>query len=145
MLRTLIDDYWYSINPCCDECRSASYTNKTMSECNFVVINWAVRAKPAGLSFLIVNLGVPWTLPIYVFSRNCPKRVVVFFFRREVVNQFSSPNVMNICNFRTQYGTDIAQNANKGYWRHIRFLRVVLCHFCACPTRCFGVDLCLFC
>jgi len=31
------------------------------------------------------------------------------------VNQFSSPNVMNICNFRTQYGTDLAQNANKDY------------------------------
>jgi len=26
-----------------------------------------------------------------------------------------------------------------------RFLRVVLCHFRACPTRFFGVDLCLFC
>ena len=30
-----------------------------MSEYNLVVINWAIRAKPAGLSFLIVNLGVP--------------------------------------------------------------------------------------
>ena len=50
------------INPFCDEYRSAwSYTNETMSEYNFVVISWAVRAKPAGLSFLIVNLGVPWT------------------------------------------------------------------------------------
>ena len=54
------------------------------------------------------------------------------------VNQFSSPNVMNICNFRTQYGTDLAQNANKGYWRHFRFLRVVLCHFYACPTHFSG-------
>jgi len=32
-----------------------------MSEYNFVVIIWAVRVKPAGLSFLIVNLGVSWT------------------------------------------------------------------------------------
>ena len=61
------------------------------------------------------------------------------------VNQFSSPNVMNICNSRTQYGTDLAQNANKRYRRHFRFLRVVLCHFYACPTHFFVVDLCLFC
>ena len=40
-----------------------------MSEYNIVVINRAVRAKPAGLSFLIVNLGVPWTLPINQCSR----------------------------------------------------------------------------
>jgi len=40
-----------------------------MSEYNAVVINWAGRAKPAGLSFLIVNLGVPWTLPINQCSR----------------------------------------------------------------------------
>jgi len=40
-----------------------------MSEYNFVVINWAGRAKPAGLSFVIVNLGVAWTLPIYQCSR----------------------------------------------------------------------------
>jgi len=36
--------------------------------------------KPACLSFLIVNLGMLWTLPIQsVLSRNCPQRVVVFF------------------------------------------------------------------
>ena len=40
-----------------------------MSEYNFVVINWAGRAKRAGLSFLIVNLSVPWTLPINQCSR----------------------------------------------------------------------------
>jgi len=28
-----------------------------------------VRAKPAGLSFVTVNLGVPWTLPINQCSR----------------------------------------------------------------------------
>ena len=33
-----------------------------MSEYNPIVINWAGRAKRAGLSFLIVNLGVPWAL-----------------------------------------------------------------------------------
>ena len=40
-----------------------------MSECNPTVINWAGRAKQAGLSFLIVNLGVPRTLPINQCSR----------------------------------------------------------------------------
>jgi len=40
-----------------------------MSEYNIAVINWAIRAKPAGLSFLIVNLGVPWTLPTNQRSR----------------------------------------------------------------------------
>jgi len=32
---------------------------------------------------------------------------------------------VNICNFRTQYGMDLAQTASKGNWRHFRFLRVV--------------------
>jgi len=64
--------------------------------------------------------------------------------------KFSNPNVinfyfMNICSFRTQYGVHHEQTANKSYWRHFRFLRVV-CHFYACPTRFFfGVELCLFC
>jgi len=40
-----------------------------MSEYNPIVTNWAGRAKPAGLSFLIVNLGLPWTLPINQCSR----------------------------------------------------------------------------
>jgi len=40
------------------------------------------------------------------------------------------PNVMafysmNICNFRTQCHMDLAQIANKSYWRHFKFLRVV--------------------
>jgi len=56
-----------------------------MSEYNPIVINWAGRAKQAGLSFLIVNLSVPWTLQLKspVLSRSCPKRVL-FFFRREL-------------------------------------------------------------
>ena len=29
---------------------------------------------------------------------------------------------------------DLAQTA-KGYWRHLRFLRVALCHFYACFMR----------
>jgi len=38
------------------------------------------------------------------------------------------PNVMNfysmnICNFRTQYHIDLAQTANKSYWRHFKLLR----------------------
>ena len=40
-----------------------------MSEYIFVVINWVGREKPVGLSFLIVNLGMPWTLPINQSSR----------------------------------------------------------------------------
>jgi len=39
---------------------------------------------------------------------------------------------------------DLAQIDNKGFWRHFRFLRVVLYHFHAYPTCFFGVDLCLF-
>jgi len=30
---------------------------------------------------------------------------------------------------------ELVQTANKGYWRHYKFLSVVLCHFYACPTR----------
>jgi len=39
--------------------------------------------KRTGLSFLIVNLGVPWTLRLNspVLSQSCPKCVVVFFRR----------------------------------------------------------------
>jgi len=42
--------------------------------------------KRAGLSFLIVNLGVPWTrrLNSPVLLRSCPKRVLFCFFRREL-------------------------------------------------------------
>jgi len=58
-------------------------------------------------------------------------------------NKFSSPNVMNICNFRTQYCLDLAQTANKGYWRHFRFIRVVLCHVYASP-RVFSAWTCVF-
>jgi len=75
------------INPCCDDYRSTySYQNKTMSEYNSIVINWVGRAKRAGLSFLIINLGVPWTfrLNLPVLLRSCPKRVLFFFFRREL-------------------------------------------------------------
>ena len=45
-----------------------------------------VERKRAGLSFLIVNLGVPWALRPNspVFSRSCPKRVLFSFFRREL-------------------------------------------------------------
>jgi len=42
---------------------------------------------------------------------------------------------MNICNFRTKYGMDLAQTAIKGYWQRFRFLRADF----------FGVDLRLFC
>ena len=45
-----------------------------------------VERKRAGLSFLIVNLGVPWALRPNspVLLRSCPKRVLFFFFRREL-------------------------------------------------------------
>jgi len=59
-------------------------------------------------------------------------------------NKFSSPNVMNICNFRIQYRLDLAQTANKGYWRHFRFICVVLCHVYASPPSFFRVVLCFF-
>ena len=54
-----------------------------MSEYNPIVINWAGRVKRAGLSFLIVNLGVPWALRLNspVLLRSCPKCFVVFFRR----------------------------------------------------------------
>jgi len=52
----------------------------------------------------------------------------------------------NICNFRTQYSMELAQTANKGYWRHFRFLHPVVFATLLClSTRFFGVDLCLFC
>jgi len=51
-----------------------------MSEYHLIVIN------SAGLSFLIVNLGVPWALRpnSQVLLRSCPKHVLFFFFRREL-------------------------------------------------------------
>ena len=56
--------------------------------------------------------------------------------------KFSSPNIMyfysmNICNFRTQYSMDLAQTANKGYWRHFRFLRVVFVALLCLPHAFF--------
>jgi len=42
---------------------------------------------------------------------------------------------MNICNFRTKYGMDLAQTASKGNWQRFRFLRADF----------FGMGLCLFC
>jgi len=57
-------------------------------------------------------------------------------------NKFSSPKVMNICNFRTQYRMDLAQTANKGYWRHFRFIRVTSmpppCIFSTWTCVCFA-------
>ena len=45
-----------------------------------------VERKRAGLSFLTANLGVAWTLRPNspVLPRSCPKRVLFFFFRREL-------------------------------------------------------------
>jgi len=44
---------------------------------------------------------------------------------------------MNICNFRTQYRMDLAQAANKGYWRHFKFLRVVFVSLLTLPHTFF--------
>jgi len=52
---------------------------------------------------------------------------------------------INISNFQTQYGMDLAQTANKGYWRHFRFLRVVFVPLLCLPNAFFRVVLCLFC
>ena len=45
-----------------------------------------VEQKRAGLSFLIVNLGVPCALWLNspVLLRSCPERVLILFFRREL-------------------------------------------------------------
>ena len=58
------------------------------------------------------------------------------------INKFSYPNVMNfyfkkICNFRTQYGMDLAQTASKGCWRQFRFLRVVFVSLLCLPHAFF--------
>jgi len=44
---------------------------------------------------------------------------------------------MHICNFRTQYGMDLAQTANRGYWRHFMFLRVVFVSLLCLPYAFF--------
>jgi len=44
---------------------------------------------------------------------------------------------MNICNFRTQCRVDLAQNANRGYWRHFKFLRVVFVSLLILPHALF--------
>jgi len=44
---------------------------------------------------------------------------------------------MNICNFRTQYGTDLAQTANEGYWRHFMLFRVVFLSLLCLPHAFF--------
>jgi len=64
-------------------------------------MNRAGRAKLAGLSFLIVNLGVPGTLRLNspVLLRGCPKCVVVLFKRwlphyetkKQARNQLGTP------------------------------------------------------
>jgi len=45
-----------------------------------------VEQKRVGLSFLIVNLGVPCALWLNspVLLRSCPKHVLLLFFRREL-------------------------------------------------------------
>jgi len=63
------------------------------------------------------------------------------------INKFSCPNVMNfysmnICNFRTQYCMDLAQTANKGYWWHFTFLRVVFVPRLCLPHASFSAWTC---
>jgi len=45
-------------------------------------------------------------------------------------NRFSSSNVMNICNFRKQYGMDLAQTDNKGF---LAAFQVSSCGFVSLP------------
>jgi len=57
-------------------------------------------------------------------------------------NKFSNPNLMNfysinIRNFRTQYGMNLAQTANKVYWQHFLFLRVVFVSLLCLPYAFF--------
>jgi len=44
---------------------------------------------------------------------------------------------MNISNFGTQYGMNLAQTANKGYWRHLRFPREVFVSLLCLPHAFF--------
>jgi len=78
-----------------------------MIEYNPTVINWAGRAKRAGLSFLIVNLGVPSALrpnsPVLLWS--CPKRVLFFFFRRELPHM---PDATTIATFYIDFEHSIS-------------------------------------
>ena len=75
----------------------------------------------------------------------CNKNRIIFRkltnFQVQIMNFYS----MDICNFRTQHGMRLVQNANKGYWRHFVIFVYFVCHFYACPTRFYGADLCLFC
>ena len=55
------------------------------------------------------------------------------------------PNVMNfyfmnICNFQTQYHMDLAQTANKSYWRHFKFLREVFVSLLILPHAFLGCE-----
>jgi len=51
---------------------------------------------------------------------------------------------VNICNFRTPYGMDLAQTANKGYWPHFRFLLVVFVSLLCLPHAFFRRGLVCF-
>ena len=88
------------------------------------------------LMALLLLFGLPQWFGAWGIVPPCPHSLRPWWCSIKIVKfsenkQFSSPNVMNfysmtICNFQTQYGMDLAQTANKGYWRHFRFLRVVL-------------------
>ena len=72
-----INNYDVTIHP-----SRGSRINTTLKVCEH---NRAAHAS-AGLSFLIVNLGVPWALwpNSPVLLRRCPKCLLFFFFRREL-------------------------------------------------------------
>jgi len=61
-----------------------------------------VEQKRVGLSFLIVNLGVPCALWLNspVLLRSCPKHVLLLFFRRELPHKLH----FTALNWKLQFG-----------------------------------------
>ena len=89
-----------------------------------------VERKRAGLSFLIVNLGVPWALRPNspVLSQSCPKRVLFFFFRRELPH---SPCCFDLAMLGVRYSRCTLLCFTAGIQDDIRWD----C-FCSCKLRC---------
>ena len=97
-----------------------------MSEYSIVVINWAVRAKPAGLSFLIVNLDVPWTLPINQCSRGI---VLNVYWSSSLEGDYHTAATSNCAvtnvthNYYVYMSSDGPPKRDSPFWRHwtVRF------------------------
>ena len=104
---------------------------------DIVVTFWplAVIRRQGNCASLYPSLR-PWWCAIKIgkFSENEQ------IFKSEVMSFYS----INICNFRTQYGMDLAQTANKAYWRHFGFTRVVFVSFLCLPHPFFRRGLVCF-